>query len=156
MAEKITNLFKLDSNIRSNSKIGLQKLKIEDIFDSNEIKKIIEQTKSQDPIDLTEAKGDTGPQGPQGLIGLTGPTGPTGPTGLTGLTGPTGSIGPTGLTGPAGINGTNGTNGRDGEPGRDGESGRDGADGIPGFSFEVNKNILIISDGTSTWTLRAN
>jgi len=54
------------------------------------------------------------------------------------------------IVGPAGTNGTNGTNGRDGEPGRD------GADGIPGFSFEVDKNMLIISDGTSTWTLRAN
>ena len=48
-----------------------------------------------------------------------------------------------GLEGPAGATGATG------------ENGRDGADGIPGFSFEVDRGILIISDGTSRWTLRA-
>ena len=51
-----------------------------------------------------------------------------------------------GLEGPAGATGATGENGK---------NGRDGADGIPGFSFEVDRGILIISDGTSTWTLRA-
>jgi hypothetical protein len=39
-----------------------------------------------------------------------------------------------------------------------GEPGRDGADGIPGFSFTVDREngSLIISDGKSTWTLKAN
>ena len=49
-----------------------------------------------------------------------------------------------GLEGPAGATGATG------------ENGRNGADGISGFSFEVETGILIISDGTSTWTLRAD
>ena len=54
------------------------------------------------------------------------------------------------------LNISEGREGPAGATGATGENGRDGADGISGFRFEVEKDILIISDGTSTWTLRAD